>query len=49
MDTIFVNSENGKTSDSHKLLPNLSDKIDLRRNDKYIVLSNLQVIYKKKK
>ena len=43
MDTIFMNSENSKTSDSHKLL-NLSDKIDLRRNNKYIVLSNLQVI-----
>ena len=33
MDTIFVNSENSKTSDPHKLLLNLSDKIDLQRSD----------------
>ena len=31
MDTIFMNSENSKTSDSHRLLLNLSDKIDLMR------------------
>ena len=29
MDTIFTSSENSKTSDSHRLLLNLSDKIDL--------------------
>ena len=27
MDTIFINSENSKTSDPHKLLLNLSDMI----------------------
>ena len=27
MDTIFINSENSKTSDSHRLLLNLLDKI----------------------
>ena len=27
MNTIFMNSENSKTSDSHRLLMNLSDKI----------------------
>ena len=32
MDTIFMNSENSKTSDSHRLLLNLSDKIDLMRS-----------------
>ena len=26
MDTIFLNSENGKTSDLHRLLVNLKDK-----------------------
>ena len=30
MDTIFMNSENSKTSDPHRLLLNLTDKIDLR-------------------
>ena len=29
MDTIFMSSESSKTSDSHRLLLNLSDKIDL--------------------
>ena len=45
MDTIFMNSENSKTSDSHRLLLNLRDKIDLRRKDKYIALSNLSIYY----
>ena len=31
MNTIFMNSENGKSSDPHRLLLNLTDKIDLRR------------------
>ena len=34
MDTIFMNSENSKTSDHHRLLFNLSDKINLKRTDK---------------
>ena len=34
MDTIFLNSENSKTSDPHKLLLNLLDKINLKRSDK---------------
>ena len=33
MDTIFMNSENSKTSDSHKLLLNLSNKTNLKRSD----------------
>ena len=41
MDTVFVNSENSKTSDSHRLLLKLSDKINIKRNDKYVALSNL--------
>ena len=34
MDTIFMNSENSKTSDPHGVLLNLSDKINLKRCDK---------------
>ena len=34
MNTIFINSKNSKTSDPHRLLCNLTDKIDLRRKDK---------------
>ena len=32
MDSIFFNYENSKTSNSHLVLLNLSDKIDLKRN-----------------
>ena len=38
MDTIFMISENSKTSDSHRLLLNLSNKRDLNRSNKYAVL-----------
>ena len=43
MDTIFKNSENDKTSDPDSLLLNLSDKIDLKRHDKYVALSSLSI------
>ena len=36
---------NNKTSDPHRLSLNLIDKIDLRRKDKYIALSNLSIYY----
>ena len=45
MDTIFTNSANSKTSDPHRLLLNLSDKINLKRSDKYVALSNLSTYY----
>ena len=35
-----MNSKNSKTSDPHRLLVNLSDKINLKINDKYVTLSN---------
>ena len=38
MDTIFMNSENSKTSDPRRLLLNLTDKIYLKRSNKYIAL-----------
>ena len=45
MNTVFMNSENSKPSESHRLLFNLTDKIDIRRKDKYIALSNLSIYY----
>ena len=48
MDTIFINSENGKTSSLYRLLLNPSDKINVKNNDKYIALSNLSIYYKQK-
>ena len=45
MDTIFMNSENSKTSDPHRVLLNLTDKTNLRRSDKYVALSNRSIYY----
>ena len=45
MNTIFMNSENSKTSDPRRLLLNLTDKMDLKRKDRYIALSNLSIYY----
>ena len=45
MDTIFMNSENSQTSDPHRLLLNLTGKINLRRKGKYIALSNLTIYF----
>ena len=39
-----MNSGNSETSDPHRLLIKLTDKIDLRR--KYIALSNLSITWK---
>ena len=38
-------SENSKISKSHVLILKLTDKIDLRRGEKSIVLSNLSIYY----
>ena len=45
MKAIFMNSENSKTSDAHRLLLNLRDKMDLRKKEQYIALSNLSIYY----
>ena len=45
LNTISTNSENIKTFDRHRLLLNLSDKINLKRSDKYVALSNLSIYY----
>ena len=45
MNIIFINSKNSKRSDPHRLLLNLTNKIDLRGKDKYIALSNLSIYY----
>ena len=45
MDTIFMNSENSRTSEYHVLVLELSDKLDLRRSQKSVALSNLSINY----
>ena len=41
MDTVFMNSENSKTYDPHRLILNLLDK----KSEKYVALSNLSIHY----
>ena len=45
MDTIFAYSGNSKKSDPHRLLLSLSGKVNLRKSDKYVALSNLSIYY----
>ena len=45
IDTIFMNSENSKISDPHRLLLNLTDKRSLKRSDKNVALSNVNIYY----
>ena len=40
-----MNSENSKTSESYVLTLQLTDKLDLRRGEKSIALSNLSIYY----
>ena len=46
MDTIFMNSENSKTSEPHILKLKLKDKLELRVDKKVIALSNLSIYCK---
>ena len=45
MDTIFMNSENSKTSEYHVLVLKLTNNLDLRRGQKFVALSNLRIYY----
>ena len=45
MDIIFMNPKNSETSDPHRLILNLPDKINLKKSDKYVSLSNVSICY----
>ena len=45
MDTIFMNSENSRTSEYHALMLKLTDKLDLRRDQKTVALSSFSIYY----
>ena len=45
MITTFMSSGNSKMADPHRLLLAISDKRNIKRSDKYIVLSNLGICY----
>ena len=47
INTIFINSKNSKVSDPHRLLLHSSDKIDSKKNDKGVDVSNLSIYYEK--
>ena len=45
MGTIFMNSENCRTSEHHDLVLKLTNTLDLRKGQKSIALSNLSIYY----
>ena len=45
MDTIFMNSENSKTSKPYVLIYKLTNKLDLRIDENSIALPNLSIYY----
>ena len=45
MDIISMNSDNSKISEYHVLVLKLTDKLDLRRGQKTVALSNLSIYY----
>ena len=45
MDTIFMNLENSRTFEYHVLVLKRTEKLDLRRGQKSVTLSNLSIYY----
>ena len=45
METIFINTENCKTNEPHKLVLNLSKRLDLRSSAKRVAPQNLSIYY----
>ena len=43
METIFIKTENSKTSASHKFVLNVSQRIDLRSSNKHVAVQNLSI------
>ena len=43
-----MNAENSKTSQTHKFILNLSQRLDKRRSDKHVALQNLSIYYTRK-
>ena len=45
MDTVIMNSGNSNTSGLHVVILKLTDKLDLKRGEKSIALSNFTLYY----
>ena len=43
MNTIFMRSENSRTSEHHVLVLKLTERLDLRRGQKSVALLNLSI------
>ena len=45
METIFINTENSKTSEPHRFKLDLTDKLNLKNPNKNMALANLSIYY----
>ena len=45
MEAIFMTTESSKKNESHKLVLNLSQKLDLKSSNKHVALQNLSIYY----
>ena len=45
METIFMNTENSKTSEAHRFKLDLTDKLNLKNPNKNMALANLSIYY----
>ena len=45
MEMIFMNRENSKTNESHRLALSLSQMLDIKISDKYVALQSLSKNY----
>ena len=43
METIFMNTEIRKNSETKKFIPNLSQKLDLKSSNRHVALENLSI------
>ena len=49
METIFMNTENSKTNESHRFRSDLTDKLHFKNPKKNMALANLSIYYTWKK
>ena len=45
METIFMNTENSRTNESHQFVLNLSQRLDLRSSKNHVALENFSIYY----
>ena len=48
METLFINTENSKTSEPHRFKLDLADKLNLKNPNKSMALANLSIYYTQK-